>query len=293
MRDFFKYYHPLVNFLFFASILFYTMFVRHPFVQVISLLGGISYCLILKGWRGVRGLFTAMAFSLLLIVGTNPILNHQGVTILFYLWDNNPVTLESILFGFSAGIMFISTILWFTCHNEIMTSDRLMYLFGKLSPSVSLIFSMVLRFVPMYKEKIKEISFSRSCIGRDPSKGTIFSRIKKGLSIFSIFVSWALEGSIETSNSMRSRGFGLRGRTAFSLFVWERKDRILFCFLVFLDVFLLFGLKNRYFKMVYYPALKIAKWHCGNYFALFIFFLLAFFPSFLSIKEEVKWKYYL
>ena len=53
----------------------------------------------------------------------------MGVTILRYMGDN-PLTLESILYGVAIAVMFGSVILWFSCVHVIMTSDKLMYLSG-------------------------------------------------------------------------------------------------------------------------------------------------------------------
>ena len=64
-------------------------------------------------------------------------------------------------------------------------------------------------------------------MGRDVSEGTVLNRIKYGLQMVSILVTWALENAIETSDSMRSRGYGLHGRTAFSIYRLTRRD----CFL--------------------------------------------------------------
>lgn len=43
--------------------------------------------------------------------------------------------------------------------------------------------------------------------------------------MLSILVTWALENAIETSDSMRSRGYGLKGRTAFSIYKFTKKDK--------------------------------------------------------------------
>lgn len=40
---------------------------------------------------------------LLFMAVMNPVFNHQGVTILFYLNNGNPITKESILYGVAAA----------------------------------------------------------------------------------------------------------------------------------------------------------------------------------------------
>ena len=47
-----------------------------------------------------------------------------------------------------------------------------------------------------------------------PASGSLLQRLKNAITILSIMVTWALENAIETADSMKSRGYGLPGRTA-------------------------------------------------------------------------------
>ena len=98
--------------------------------------------------------------------------------------------------------MFVSVLLWFSCSNAVMTSDKLTYLFGRIIPSLSLIFSMVLRFVPRFKTQIQVISNAQKCIGRGVDEGSILTRAKNGIKILSMLTTWALENGITTADSM-------------------------------------------------------------------------------------------
>ena len=70
---------------------------------------------------------------------------------------------------------------------------------------------MVLRFVPKFKAQFRVVSNAQKCVGRDVSNGKLLERIRHGIRILSIMVTWALENAIETADSMRSRGYGLKG----------------------------------------------------------------------------------
>lgn len=87
--------------------------------------------------------FFAMLPSCLLMAIINPLFSHAGATMLFYMKDGNPVTLESILYGIGAGVMLAGVVSWFSVFNVVMTSDKFMYLFGKAIPAASLLLSMV------------------------------------------------------------------------------------------------------------------------------------------------------
>ena len=147
---------------------------------------------------------------------------------LYYIESSgNWITLEAIVYGIVLGAVMFIVIQWFSCYNTVMTSDKFIYLFGRIIPALSLVLSMALRFVPRFLRQLKVIRNGQKAMGRDVSEGTVLNRIKYGLQMVSILVTWALENAIETSDSMRSRGYGLHGRTAFSIYRLTRRD----CFL--------------------------------------------------------------
>ena len=95
----------------------------------------------------------------------NPAFNHEGATLLAYLPSGNPLTLESIAYGFAAAAMLAAVVLWFSCYTAVMTSDKFVYLFGRVIPALSLVLSMTLRFVPKFKAQIQVVSEAQRCVG--------------------------------------------------------------------------------------------------------------------------------
>ena len=218
-------YHPLVNFLYFVLVLLGAMIFMHPLALTISLAGAFTYSVVLSGKKALKFNIKYCIPMMLITALVNPAFNHEGMTILTYLRNGNPLTLESVIYGIAAAAMIVTVIIWFSCYNAVMTSDKFVYLFGRIIPSLSLILSMVLRFVPRFKEQIRVISNAQKCVGRDVSNGGLLDRAKHGLKILSIMITWALENAIETADSMKSRGYGLPGRTAFSIFRFDKRDR--------------------------------------------------------------------
>ena len=203
MSDPFSRYHPLVNFLFFALVLVFSMVLMHPVCLLISLVGAVLYTEQLDGRKGLlRSLRIALPVMLLAAV-VNPAFSHAGVTILTYLPTGNPLTLESIFYGMAAGTMLGAVLLWFTCYNKVMTSDKFVYLFGRVIPALSLVLSMALRFIPRFRHQMEVIRQAQFCVGRDVSTGSAWQRAKKAVTIFSILVTWALENAIETADRLK------------------------------------------------------------------------------------------
>lgn len=291
MADNFATFHPIVNFIYFAAVLLFCMFFLHPIFLIIAFISSFLYSIILNGKKAIRFNIFYMLPALLFMAVLNPAFNHQGVTILFYLKSGNPVTLESIIYGGASACMFVTAILWFSCYNSIMTSDKFIYLFGRLIPGLSLIFSMVLRFVPRYKMQIKIISNAQKCIGRDVSQGSIIEKARNGIKILSIMTTWALENAIETADSMKSRGYGLPGRTSFSLFRFDTRDKGILAIIIGLITIILIGAITGQIKMKFFPSIKIISITATNIVVYVAYFVLCTLPIIIDLTEEIKWKY--
>lgn len=178
-KDTFSGYHPAVNFLYFTEVLLFSMFFMHPICLLVSLTGAVCYAVTLNGSKGV-GFTLKFALPMLLLTAfVNPAFNHAGMTILCYLPTGNPLTLESILYGLAAGVMMAAVLIWFSCYNAVMTSDKFVYLFGRVIPALSLVLSMTLRFVPKFKVQLAVVTEAQAAIGRDASQGSLWQRTKR------------------------------------------------------------------------------------------------------------------
>lgn len=121
--------------------------------------------------------------------------------------------------------MVVTILLWFASYSQVMTSDKFLYLFGRIAPSVTLILTMILRLIPNYEKRISQISGARRGIGMAADTGDNREKISHGMTIVSAMTSWALEGGIVMADSMRSRGYGTGKRTTFSVYRFEGRDK--------------------------------------------------------------------
>lgn len=256
MKDRFAQYHPLVNFLYFTLVLVFSMVLRHPLAQGVSLLCACIYAVQAEGQRAVLFCLKWCLPVFLLTALFNPAFSHEGVTILLYLPTGNPLTLESILYGLAASAMLAAAVAWFTCASAVLTSDKLVWLFGRLLPALSLLLSMTLRSVPRFQARFRTVREARRCVGRDGSGGSWFRRLKNTAAQVSILVTWSLESAVETADSMRGRGWGLPGRTSFSIYRLEGRDRTLLVWLAFCGVFIAAGWAAGGLDWRYYPTVR-------------------------------------
>lgn len=289
MKDTFSQMHPIVNFIFFAFVIVLSMFMLNPVCLAISFVCAFANALYLNGRKAVRLSLVYILPMLVLISVINPVFNHEGVTILTYFpWDN-PLTLESIIYGTATAVLLSSVVLWFSCFNTIMTSDKFVYLFGRIIPALSLVLSMVLRFVPKFTNQFKKVRNTQKCVGRDISDGSIFTRIKHSIKIISIMISWSLENAIETADSMKSRGYGLKGRTAFSIYHFDKRDGIALIIITLAStgagIIAFCGLAD--FR--YFPSLKGDLLSIPAIAEYLLYAGLMLIPLIINVKEGARW----
>ena len=290
MKDRFAQYHPLVNFLYFTLVLVFSMVLRHPLAQGVSLLCACIYAVQAEGQRAVLFCLKWCLPVFLLTALFNPAFSHEGVTILLYLPTGNPLTLESILYGVSAGVLLVTVMVWFMNSSRVITSDKFIYLFGRVIPALSLVLSMTLRFIPKFKSQLAAVVEAQRSIGRDISQGSLLRRMKLAVSVLSIMITWALENAMDTADSMKGRGYGLPGRTAFSIYRLDDRDKSALAFLLLCAFCLVMGTAASAFSFRYYPGIRAgARTPPALSFQL-VYAALCAMPILLNAFEERKWK---
>ena len=290
MKDRFAQYHPLVNFLYFTLVLVFSMVLRHPLAQGVSLLCACIYAVQAEGQRAVLFCLKWCLPIFLLTALFNPAFSHEGATILLYLPTRNPLTLESILYGVSAGVLLVTVMVWFMNSSRVITSDKFIYLFGRVIPALSLVLSMTLRFIPKFKSQLAAVVEAQRSIGRDISQGSLLRRMKLAVSVLSIMITWALENAMDTADSMKGRGYGLPGRTAFSIYRLDDRDKSALAFLLLCAFCLVMGTAASAFSFRYYPGIRAgARTPLALSFQL-VYAALCAMPILLNAFEERKWK---
>ncbi len=226
----------------------------------------------------------------LLTAFLNPAFSHEGTTILLYFPSGNPLTLESILYGLSSGVMIATVMLWFVNFNRVITSDKFIYLFGRIIPAMSLVLSMTLRFIPKFRAQMELTVDAQKSIGRDISQGSLWYRTKIAITVLSIMVTWSLENAIETADSMKSRGYGLKDRTAFSIYRFDDRDKMALLYLGFCGFYLLAGVIISAFGFRYFPSIRYIGLNAVTLSFQFVYLILCLMPVVLNYLEERKWK---
>lgn len=285
----FKKYHPFVNFIYFVFVIGLSMILMQPACLTVSVLCSIVYLAVLSEGKGIGKSLGYMLPVILLMGMINPIFNHEGVTILGYLPGGNPITAESVIYGFAAAMMLGSVMCWFLCYNSVMTSDKFIYLFGKVIPSLSLVISMTLRFVPLFVSRVKKVSYAQRCIGKGVQGKGIIKKAKSGLEILSGMITWSFENAVDVSDSMKARGYGLGGRTAFSLFVFDKRDLKMLIYIILTGGYVLACKIAGCVDFEFFPCLNGGEITALNISVPIIYFMLCISPVVIEVWEVRKW----
>ena len=262
------------------------MFLARPQLGLCALVSGFLFDFTLKKARARRDLWLLCLLPLGLIA--NGLFTHRGASVLFVL-NNSPITKESLLYGLFAGCVLAASVIWFACFSEIMTSDKLLYIFGGLSPKLALVLSMALRYIPMQRRQAKKTARAQKALGAY-GEGGAADKLRGSLRVFSGMATWSLENGVVTADSMESRGYGIGRRSHFAIFKWTKADAM---FLAISAAFLaasLAGLLTCSQSWEWYPQIVYNDNDIVSTIFYICYFALALLPCILEIRREIKWK---
>lgn len=283
-------YNPIAAALYFFAVTGIAMFSSYPPLMALNIFGGVLFFIVRNGRKHGRShLFFFILFVMLLLA--NPLMSHNGVTVLFVMNDN-PVTLEAFLYGLNSAVMIIGVLYWFRSFTQIMTSDKLLYITGALSPKLSLVLSMALRFVPLFNRQSQKIKNSQTAMGLF-KEDNIIDDIRGRMRIFSILITWALENGITTADSMSARGFGCTRRSQFRRFRFRRSDIVFFAVTLGLFAVCCAALSGGSLQFTFYPAVKYSTPDALGICGIAAYALLVLMPVIIETEVSLKWKYFI
>lgn len=202
--------HPAVNFLFFAAVIYGSVAFQHPVFLAISCLCAFAFSMKRNGKRAV--IFNLCLLPLVVCFALYySSYHHFGVTVLKQNFIGNNLTVESFVYGMVTGLRAAAVCMWLSCLFRVVSSDKVLYLFGRVSPRLSLFLTILLRFIPRIGREARKINLAQKGIGRGSNQGNLFRRLVNCLRIFSMLITWMISALALESDSMRSRGSLLRG----------------------------------------------------------------------------------
>ena len=264
--------HPLCCFVYLIAVLGVTIFTREPLLLLMSVIGA-SLLLTLSGMARHTAWLPVIVIASAVI---NPIFSHRGDTVLFFVGDL-AVTLESVIYGAVFGLMLAAAAGWSIAATKYMTSDKYIWIFGRIVPTSGLVLSCGLRLVPLFIRRTREFSSASGEAG-----------VKSSLKSFSAAVGYSAEQAMMSADSMRARGYGTARRTSYSLYRFGLSEGFQLCAITLLFAaavtLMCFGAG----KFEFYPALSDIGAQPPDIALYAVFGVLCVMPSAAIIYEKIR-----
>lgn len=276
--------HPLSLLIYFASVICFTMITMNPILLLISFLGALSGVVMIKRRTDLK-----LYIPLFIIIAlTNPLFSHNGETVLFF-FRNQRITFEAIFYGIGAALLITATVYLFKLFGLVFGTDKLTWAVGALSPKLSVVLTMAMRFIPLFKENAADIYNAQISLGAYDIK-SVRGKLKLGAAVFSALLSISMENAVDTADTMRARGFGRGKRTSYTLFKVTNRDIIFISVVILCDILAAVFIAFRAADFSYYPKIRCS--FTGLSPALYAVYTFLFFIPFLNeVKEVLRWKY--
>ncbi len=282
--------HPAALMIYFVAVMSVGMFVTNPVIGIVSLAGGILFSSLLTENKEKKGDLLFFLPLMLLIAIINPLFSHNGITPLFFI-NGNPFTFEALIYGVYLAVTVVSVVLWCKAYSRVMTSDKFLYLFGRILPQISLVLSMALRFVPMLKRQAQKVSRSQKAMGLYSSE-SLSDKIRAGARVISVLIGWSLENAVETGKAMKARGYGLKGRTNYSDFRFRKSDLFFVLLCIALWITILIGMASGNLDFDYYPQITHIPSGVFAVICYTAYGTLSLLPFIFEAEEMIRWKFY-
>ncbi len=281
-------YNPIAIFIYFMLLVGIVISTASPAVLFVSVAVSLFYIFMLGGIKSLIKNILMMIITVFFITLINILFTHRGNTNLFNIGEN-AVTLEALLFGLFAGCVFANIIVWFECLNKILNGEMILYLFSRISSFFALFVSMIFRYIPLLRKRYAEISNVQRCMGVTEN-GSLLKKIKTTARRTSILISWSLEASIETADSMAARGYGLKGRSTYSMYKFILRDLFLTFLMILFACISLFFMKKYDVEVIFYPSVEYPQCDLHFIVVLLSFFALSMIAPILDLIGDIKWK---
>ena len=279
---------PIAIAVYFLTVSGIVMFCMDPIIVFLSLFGALMFWFVRNGAEGLGTHFGFFGLFLLMAL-INPLVSHNGMTVLFVINDT-PITLEALIYGIVMSGAIIAVLYWFRSFTRIMTSDKLLYLFGRLSPKLALVLSMGLRYVPLFVRQSKKIKATQKTLGLYKD-GNAIDRVKGGARVFSVMLTWALENGIVTADSMAARGYGVGKRSNYSVFRFKGSDACLVGIVLLLFILTAVGIGTGALGASFYPSFSMSGGGVLTYLSYISYGMMVLLPSAIEIQGRIRWKY--
>ncbi|WML52835.1 energy-coupling factor transporter transmembrane component T [Neobacillus sp. PS3-12] len=285
----FKRMHPLVSFCYYVGAISLMINLQHPIFLGAALLIIIAINFLEDRLKGLTHWLFFMITTGILIIVLNPIFNERGRHVLFEIFQHR-ITLEATVYGVMNALLIIGVMALFVSYNEVMSPNKLLYLFSKFLPQFAVLLMLTLRFIPLMKRRLAEISEIQTSKGLSMLHGRWMDKAKTGILYVQVLLVYSLEEAIQTADSMKARGYGHGKRTSYEYFIFKKRDLFALLYLLVVFLLVLIGRMKGYGYLTIYPVMESTLISPSEFFFLFLYLLFLSFPLVAGVGGYVRWR---
>lgn len=283
--------HPFVVATYFVCSTVLVMLLNHPIFLLLAIVLVIANAKLFVAtstvWKTLKGSLLLIALVMLI----NMLFNKNGTTEIFVLLGQS-ITLEALVYSVEMGGMLLAIFQLSLLFNATLNGAKFLYIVSKLAPKLGLVTMLALRYVPLLKMHLQQITSVQRLKGHSLTEGSFIERIKSGILLLQQLLSISLEDALQTADSMKARGYQLRvKRTSFTHYEWNRHDTLALLFLATVFIAACVGTATGLGIITIYPTLNVS-WATEQLIVSAVAGGLLAFPLILQSLEWCKWKYY-
>ncbi len=273
--------NALVKFLIIINYLVIILLFNNPIYMITIFLNLLIISLFATSTKKCFKFVKYMGVIAFFIFILNILLNNNGSTIIFTIYTGIPfftyilITLETLLYSIITIFQLFLIMYMFALMNIIINPDDLMKCFIKLKmPYVmTLLMTLSLRFFPLLTKDLEEISDVQRSRGFELDKGNWITRINNKMVLLLPLLTNSLERSIQVSEALESRAFGISKK---NVFFNEISFKKIDYFIIIINIFILFWMivsaVMKFGLFDIYPTISILSFSVMDNIILSVFF---------------------
>lgn len=263
----FDMFHPAVLATYWAVVILFAMVVKQPVFVLLTFASLLSFMIVVCGKSSLHMLFFASPVVLVLAV-LNPIFVCEGQTFLFSVFGRS-IFLEPAIYGLFQALVLLNVIMAFYCASCVLQTGKLFALFGRRLPTLTVVFSMVVRFMNAFVRQGKQLAKTmQACTSVGKIKPTkLVSRTSTAL------LGQGLEDGRILADVMCSRAWACgMPRTTYVRFTFCLLDALALVVLLLLAALSAASVVLWCANFAYYPSISpVAPWYAyASYAALLL-----------------------
>lgn len=280
--------NPWVMFTYYLVTIACSMVFLHPVFLVAELVIILGVDLLGRNYRQVRMMLEGSLFMLAFIMVLNPLINNRGAHVIWS-FGGTLITVEAVVYGAMMALSLIIVLLIFISYNQCLTSQKFMYLFSRVSPKLTLLTLITLRFVPLFIRRFKNIAQVQSLRGVDTSQGTRRERGVSVMRLMEVLLVSSFTSALQTADSMNARGFGSQHRSSYQRYRFSGRDWLTLAWYLPVSGLCFYAASRGIGRLTVYPALGSLHLTGLDWLVFLGVSLLESFPLILEGWEWLWW----